>query len=148
MLLTYQSHLRSETDEAVIANLTRKGWTETVPPSHSATQHPAEWVNGAWLVRDKTTEDVAAARKALYPDAEMYQVHDWMHDNGLDPDAVPQIIAAAFPPGLERKKALSRWNKAVRVPRDHPLVNVIGTRLTPPLTPAQIDTAWAAIRTR
>jgi hypothetical protein len=89
-----------------------------------------------------------SSRKKLYPEAEMYQIHDWMHDNGLDPEAVPQIIAAAFPAGVERKKALSRWNKAVRVPRDHALVNVIGARMNPPLTPQQIDAAWSAILAR
>jgi hypothetical protein len=88
-----------------------------------------------------------SSRKKLYPEAEMYQIHDWMHDNGLDPEAVPQIIAAAFPAGVERKKALSRWNKAVRVPRDHALVNVIGARMNPPLTPQQIDAAWPEILT-
>jgi hypothetical protein len=108
----------------------------------------ADRVERQWDVITKTAEEIAKERKALYPEAEMYQIHEWMHDNGLDPDAVPQIISAAFPPGLERKKALSRWNKAVRVPRDHPLVDVIGTRLTPPLTPEQIDAAWGAILTR
>jgi hypothetical protein len=85
------------------------------------------------------------SRKKLYPDAEMYQIHEWMHDNKLDPDAIPQIISSAFTVDVERKKALSRWSKAVRVPRDHPLVDLIGSRMTPALTPQQIDNSWEDI---
>ena len=68
MQLTYQSQLRSESDAAVIANLQRKGWVETVPPSYdAATQHAPEWINGAWVVRDKTAEEIAADSAKTWP---------------------------------------------------------------------------------
>jgi hypothetical protein len=105
-----------------------------------------------WLIKQLAQRDAfllkRSSRLVLYPEAEMYQIHDWMYDNGLDPDNVPQIINNAFPAGVERKKALSRWNKAVRVPRDHHLVNLIGSLMTPPLTPEQIDAAWDYILVR
>lgn len=68
MQLTYQKQLRSESDAAVIANLQRKGWVETVPPSYDATtQHAPEWINGEWVVRDKTAEEIAAASAKTWP---------------------------------------------------------------------------------
>ena len=68
MQLTYQKQLRSESDAAVIANLQRKGWVETVPPSYDATtQHAPEWINGAWVVRDKTAEEIAADSAKTWP---------------------------------------------------------------------------------
>jgi hypothetical protein len=36
-----------------------------------------------------------------------------------------------------------RWDYAVRVPRDFPLVDVIGAQMG--LTPEQIDAAWPSI---
>lgn len=68
MQLTYQQQLRSESDAAVIANLQRKGWVETVPPSYDATtQHAPEWINGTWVVRDKTAEEIAADSAKTWP---------------------------------------------------------------------------------
>lgn len=68
MQLTYQQQLRSESDAVVIANLQRKGWVETVPPIYDATtQHAPEWINGAWVVRDKTAEEIAAASAKTWP---------------------------------------------------------------------------------
>lgn len=68
MQLTYQQQLRSELDAAVIANLQRKGWVETVQPSYDATtQHAPEWINGAWVVRDKTAEEIAADSAKTWP---------------------------------------------------------------------------------
>jgi hypothetical protein len=146
MQLTFQQQLRSESDPVVIANLQRKGWVETVPPSYeAATQHAPEWVNGAWVVRDKTAEEIAAERLSLYPSAEAYQVRAWMIRGGLDPDLVPQIIAQVVPDGPQRKEALMRWDYAVRIPRDFPLTNVIGAQMG--LTPEQIDAAWPEILT-
>jgi hypothetical protein len=37
------------------------------PPSHdSATQHPAEWVDGEWVIRDKTPEELAAEARKVW----------------------------------------------------------------------------------
>lgn len=87
--------------------------------------------------------DAMQQTKLTYPDVEMYQIHEWMIENNLDPDSVGQVISAVYSAGKERKKALSRWNKAIRVPRNHPLVNVIGGQMG--LTPEQIDAAWEGI---
>jgi len=39
------------------------------PPSHNpATQHPPEWIDGAWVVRDMTPEEIAAAARKVWPD--------------------------------------------------------------------------------
>jgi hypothetical protein len=66
---------------------------------------------------------------------------------GMNPDAVPAIIATVVPEsvpgGINRAEALMRWDYAVRVPRNFPLVNVIGAQMD--LTPEEIDTAWPDI---
>jgi hypothetical protein len=83
------------------------------------------------------------AVKPPLAEAENYQVRAWMIRGGLDPDLVPTIIAQVVPDGPERKEALMRWDYAVRVPRDFPLVDKIGEKMG--LTPEQIDAAWPAI---
>jgi hypothetical protein len=50
--LTLDCALRAETDPSVIANLERKGWVITVPPSYDpATEQPPVWENCAWVVK-------------------------------------------------------------------------------------------------
>jgi hypothetical protein len=103
-----------------------------------------------WDIIAKTQAEIAAERLTLYPSAESYQVRAWMIRGGLDPDLVPQIIAQVVPDvvppgGINRKEALSRWRKATRIPRDFPLVDVIGAQMG--LTPEQIDAAWSEILT-
>jgi hypothetical protein len=50
--LTLDCALRLETDPSVIANLTRKGWTETVPPTYDpVAEQPPVWENCGWVVR-------------------------------------------------------------------------------------------------
>jgi hypothetical protein len=103
----------------------------------------AVWRGGEWVTPEPPTRD------ALYPHAENYQVRAWMIRGGLDPDLVPQIITQVVPEEvpegeINRKEALMRWDKAVRVPRDFPLVNVIGAYMG--LTPEAIDAAWEDIR--
>jgi hypothetical protein len=66
------------------------------------------------------------AVKPPLPPAENYQVRAWMIRGGMDPDLVPAIIAQVVPEGPQRKEALMRWDYAVRIPRDFPLVDVIG----------------------
>jgi hypothetical protein len=98
-----------------------------------------------WDIIDKTRAEIAAERLSLYLPAESYQVRAWMIRGGLDPDLVPTIIAQVVPDGPQRKEALMRWDYAVRIPRDFPLVNVIGAQMK--LTPEQIDAAWPEILT-
>jgi hypothetical protein len=96
-----------------------------------------------WDIIDKTRAEIAAERLSLYLPAESYQVRAWMIRGGLDPDLVPTIIAQVVPDGPQRKEALMRWDYAVRIPRDFPLVDVIGAQMN--LTPEQIDAAWPDI---
>jgi hypothetical protein len=96
-----------------------------------------------WNIIDKTQTEITAERLTLYPSAEAYQVRAWMIRGGMDPDLVPQIIAQVVPDGPQRKEALMRWDYAVRIPRDFPLVDVIGEQMN--LTPEQIDAAWPDI---
>ena len=50
--LVLDCQLRTETDPQVIANLERKGWVVTVPPSYDpVTQQPPVWENCAWVVK-------------------------------------------------------------------------------------------------
>jgi hypothetical protein len=50
--LTLDCDLRSETDPQTIANLERKGWVETPPPSYDpATEQPPVWENCDWVVK-------------------------------------------------------------------------------------------------
>jgi hypothetical protein len=98
--------------------------------------------------RDAIIEQWNNATPPPLPPAESYQVEAWMIRGGLDPDIVTQIIARVVPEVVQqgqinRKEALSRWRKASRVPRDFPLVNVIGAQMN--LTPEQIDAAWPDI---
>jgi hypothetical protein len=93
-----------------------------------------------------TMEELQAAWvqvQRIQPPAENYQVRAWMIRGGMDPNVVPQIIAQVVPDGPQRKEALMRWDYAVRVPRDFPLVDVIGAQMG--LTPEQIDAAWPSI---
>jgi len=77
------------------------------------------------------------------PDAENYQIRAWMIRGDLDPDAVPQIISQVITDAKEKKEALMRWDYAVKIPRDFPLVDIIGAEMK--LTPEQIDIAWSDI---
>lgn len=50
--LTLDCALRAETDPTAIANLERKGWVVTVPPSYDpATEQAPVWENCAWVVK-------------------------------------------------------------------------------------------------
>ena len=79
----------------------------------------------------------------LLPNAENYQIRAWMIRNDLEPDAVPQMISQLVTDEKERKESLMRWDYAVRVPRNFPLVDAIGAQMG--LTPEQIDAAWPSI---
>jgi hypothetical protein len=120
-------------------------------PTHDeAAQHAPVWGEGVWVVRDKTVEEIAAERRAAFPDAQKYQVVDWMTRAGIDnPSAlIVAIITGAISDALERRVQINRWHSLIWIPRDHVLVNIVGAMLPTPLTPEQIDTAWADIITR
>jgi hypothetical protein len=94
-------------------------------------------------IMERWIDAVEQTPKPILPDAENYQVRAWMIRGGMDPDLVPQIIAQVVPEGIERKEALMRWDYAVRIPRNFPLVDVIGSQMG--LSPQDIDGAWSNI---
>lgn len=94
-----------------------------------------------------TEQEIANYRRALYPDAEAVDVRDWLLDQGITAADVEAQIALMFPDdALATAKALNRWEYAVRVPRDHPLVVALGEALG--FTQAQLDTEWANVINR
>ena len=120
------------------------------PPTPSNTQHAPEWVSGEWVVRDKSTEEMAAERVAAFPAVSRYQVRQWMivrlvsQALAPDPDAVVDgVIDAAVSDAVQRVILKDRWRSVVVVPRDHLLVNPVGAAMG--LTPAEIDAQWAGI---
>jgi hypothetical protein len=100
-----------------------------------------------WAVRDMTAEEIAANRKDQFPDAEAVDVRDWLLDQGITAADVESQIVAMFPDDeTARAKALNRWEYAVNIPRDHPLVVSIGAALG--FTPDELDTEWTNILSR
>jgi len=118
---------------------------EAEPTFDAATHHllatEAIDLTAATLTQGWTIE--ANATLALGA-AESYQVRAWMIRGGLDPATVPTIIAAVVTAGAARDEALMRWEYATRIPRDFPLVDVIGAQMG--LTSAEIDAAWPDIQ--
>ncbi len=111
------------------------------PPSHdTATQHAPKWFDGQWVTANKTTEEIAAEYRARYPDAESYQVRAWLIRNGIDPASIPALITSLTQPGAARDEALMRWEYAVRVPSNHPLVGAIAANLG-----LNVETIWPSI---
>jgi hypothetical protein len=81
--------------------------------------------------------EVCVVAKKLEPDAEAYQVRAWMIRSGIPLSVVPTMIANAVPAGPARDEALMRWEFAVRVPKDHPLVAVVASGLG-----VSVDAIW------
>jgi hypothetical protein len=114
----------------------------------SLAREDAELAPGTMLESDAIAQGIpryVPPVERFFEYAESYQVRAWMIRGGMDPDLVPTIIAQVVPDGPQRKEALMRWDYAVRIPRDFPLVNVIGAAMN--LTPEQIDAAWPEILT-
>lgn len=77
------------------------------PPSHNpATQHTPEWVEGAWVVREMTEEEIAAAVRKVWPDA----AHFW----GEFTDAEAEGIATSTHPYVRRlSMTLATWRSVL-----------------------------------
>jgi hypothetical protein len=120
--LTYNHELRAESDPAAIANLKRKGWTESPPPDFDAATESISFEDGAWVKRNLTAEEIAAAYEAANPPAKQFQVRIWLARNGINPDAIPQIIEAQTSDGPDRWEALERWRTVQDIPITHPMV--------------------------
>ena len=96
---------------------------------------------------DLTPTELADLRKMHFPDAEAVNVRDWLLDQGITAADVEAKIALIFAgDALAAAKAINRWEYAVRVPRDHPLVVALGDALG--FTKAQLDTEWANVLNR
>jgi hypothetical protein len=80
--LVLDCQLRTETDAQTIANLERKGWVETVPPSYDpATQQPPVWENCGWVVKP-------------IPPPQPYRVSkDTITSRVLDAGKIPDLMA-------------------------------------------------------
>jgi hypothetical protein len=80
--LTLDCALRTETDPQTIANLTRKGWVVTVPPSYDpATEQAPVWENCGWVV------------KPLPPPAPYRVSKDTITSRVLDAGKIPELMA-------------------------------------------------------
>lgn len=81
--------------------------------------------------------ELCIAANKLPPDAEAFQVRAWMIRNNINLDIIPTLIATAYPEGPQRQEALMRWEKAVRIPKDHPLVALVAAGLN-----VTVDSIW------
>lgn len=100
-------------------------------------------VTYGWTERSLTEDEIALRRKGLFPNAQAYQVKEWLIEQGVDLANVPSILSGMIEDPIERAKAINRWNAAVIIPRDHPLVNALAAQLGK--TPEEIDAAWSGI---
>lgn len=73
------------------------------------------------------------------PDAEKYQVLDWLDDHGITSAHVDAALQS-IPDETQRRKALLRWHSVNRIPADNAFVVHVAQQL-------KIDhrTAWAQI---
>jgi hypothetical protein len=80
--LVLDCQLRTETDPQTIANLERKGWVETPPPSYDpATQQAPVWENCGWVVKP-------------IPPPQPYRVSkDTITSRVLDAGKIPDLMA-------------------------------------------------------
>jgi hypothetical protein len=80
--LVLDCQLRVETDPQTIANLERKGWVETPPPSYDpATEQAPVWENCGWVVKP-------------IPPAQPYRVSkDTITSRVLDAGKIPDLMA-------------------------------------------------------
>jgi hypothetical protein len=92
------------------------------------------------LLRDKTEAELDAEYVTAYPHAESYQVRAWLIRNSIDPASIPALITSLTPFGPERQEALMRWEYAVKIPANHPLVTAIASSLN-----INLKTVWPSI---
>jgi hypothetical protein len=88
-------------------------------------------VSGSGLDLEVANErlQLCIAKGSLTPAAESYQVRAWLIRNGVDLATIPQMIESLTPAGPVRVESLMRWEYAVRVPHNHPLVVAVATQL-------------------
>jgi len=79
------------------------------------------------------------AKNSLTPDAEKYQVIDWLDDHGIT-SAHVEAALDSIPDETQRRKAKLRWASINRVPADNAFVIHVATTLG-----IDIETAWTQI---
>ncbi len=62
------------------------------------------------------------------PDAEKYQVLDWLDDHGFSSSDIESSIQS-IPDENQRRKALIRWQSVNRIPADNPFVIHVANQL-------------------
>lgn len=130
--LTFNSELRQYPEgDPAIDTLTRKGWTITTPPTFDAETHSCAWVDSAWVVSELPPP--------VLPDAEKYQVLDWLDDYGIT-SANVEAALDSIPDETQRRKAKIRWASINRVPADNAFVVHVAKQLN-----IDIKTAWSQI---
>lgn len=91
----------------------------------------------------ETNRKIAIQREFLFPRAKSYQIRAWLIRNGIDLNSIVSIINNITQEGAERDEAIMRWEYAIDIPRDFPLVNLIGNQLN--LSSEEIDSEWENI---
>jgi hypothetical protein len=113
--LTLDCALRAETDPTAIANLERKGWVVTVPPSYDpATEQPPVWENCAWVV------------KPIPPPAPYRVSKDTITSRVLDAGKLPDLMTLIS--GLPAEQQFL-WDNYAWFWSDNPTVNAMCVQL-------------------
>lgn len=71
---------------------------------------------------------ICIAANSLMPDAEKYQVLDWLDDHGMTAAHVEAAIDQ-IPDETQRRKAKIRWSSINRVPADNGFVRFVAAQL-------------------
>ena len=90
------------------------------------------------LQRAKRAGTLAVPR---LPDAEAYQVREWLIRQGIGVNTVEVLLEQNITDPVQLELAKSRWEYATRIPREHPLTLGIGQARG--MTPTELDEAWS-----
>lgn len=114
MTLIYENLVRGETDEAVIAKLISKGWTQQPAPPSVQAGEQAVWVNGQWLVQQA-------------PSSTPEEVKTWALREAVQEAGKTSEIQAVLDglPGDAGIKARNRWEYKETIRRDTTLFLVV-----------------------
>jgi hypothetical protein len=106
--------------------------TQTLEQSRSADLAAKEW-RTVWTIRDLTPEEIAAAN--ALPPVTPRQFRLALLGIGISPAAISAMLA-------NDEAALTEWEHAQEIRRDHPLVESL--RLALGKSPEQVDAVFAA----
>jgi hypothetical protein len=106
--------------------------TQTLEQSRAADLDAKEW-RTVWTIRDLTTEEIAAAHAIAPVTPRQFRLA--LIGIGISPAAISAMLAGD-------EAALTEWDYAQEIRRDHPLVESL--RLTLGKSPEQVDAVFAA----